>query len=90
MAQTLFTASKIEIIAAAAAHQHELQHLLILTEQHVIYVFLHLEGVQIMNRLLQKGQQAIQKMLVLMACKCLSMSCTMSEGFQCVLRLRTW
>ncbi len=43
-----------------------------------------------MNRLLQKGQQAIEKMLVLMACKRLSMSCKMSESFKCVLRLRTW
>ena len=34
-----------------------------------------------LNRLLQEGQQRIQKTLVLMACKCLSMSCTMSEFF---------
>jgi len=39
--QVIFTASQIDIVAAAAAHQHELQHLLILTEQHVMYAFLH-------------------------------------------------
>jgi hypothetical protein len=27
-------------VAAAAAHQHKLQHLLILAEQHVMYAFL--------------------------------------------------
>ncbi len=34
---------------------------------------------RLLQHLLQEGQQAIQKMLVLMAYKCLSMSCTLSE-----------
>jgi len=34
---------KRDIVAAAADHQHKLQHLLILTEQHVMYAFLQRE-----------------------------------------------
>ncbi len=30
----------MNIVAAAAAHQHKLQHLLMLTEQNVMYAFL--------------------------------------------------
>ncbi len=42
-----------------------------------------------LQQILQEGQQAIQKMLVFMAYKCISMSCTLSEINKCVLRLCT-
>jgi len=42
------------------------------------------------QQILQEGQQAMQKMLVFMAYKHLSMYCTLNEVHKCVLRLRTW
>jgi len=90
--QVIFTASKIDIVAAAAAHQHELQHLLILAEQHVMYAFLHWKRCNCQQTFVTNtpgGSASNSKMLVLKAYKYLSMSCALSEVFSCVLRLRT-
>jgi len=82
--QAIFTASQIDIVAAAAAHQHELQHLLILTEQHVMYAFLHWKRCNCQQTFATNtpgGSASKSKVPVLMAYKCLSMSCALSEVF---------
>jgi len=63
--QVSFTASKIDIVAAAAAHQHELQGLLSLYRAACAVCILTVEEVQLSlefeQQILQDGQQAIEK-----------------------------